>query len=143
MNRLVLSLSALLLATSALGCRPLTKVDRAQSAYESGDYQDSVDRSDDAELLYQNDELPPDYRLRYMAYRGLAYRKLAEQTGNKAYRRKARPWIRKALDAYDKMPEAKDWLDDDVVAELRAAVKGAEPGADEGGGGDAKDAKAP
>lgn len=126
----------LLVATSvaAMGCSPKTPVDRAQSEYEGVDYQDAIDRLDGAELSYANGELGPEYELKYLAYRGLAYYRLAKETGNKAFRRKGRPFVRRAMDRWDKIPEAKTegWLDPAIVTELEEATKDATP--DEGAG---------
>lgn len=116
---------ALAASSASIGCRPLTVVDRAQSDYEGGDYQGAVDRLDDAETLYTNGELPPDYAMRYLAYRGLAYYRLAKETNNKAFRRKGRPFARRALDNYNKSEQAKAeaWLDPAIVAELEEVTK--------------------
>ena len=128
--------SGVVAGSASLGCRPLTVVDRAQSDYESGDYQDAVDRLNDAETLYTNGELPPDYAMRYLAYRGLAYYRLAKETNNKAFRRKGRPFVRRALESWNKSEQAKaeGWLDPAVVAELEEVSKDTEkaPGGDDG-----------
>ncbi len=125
------------LSCGAVGCRPHTAVDRAQSSYDSGDYQDAVDRLDDAEITYTNGELPPDYELRYLAYRGLAYYKLARETNNKGFRRKGRPFVRRALERWkaSEQAQAEGWLTPAVVAELEAETKdgaAATEGPDEG-----------
>lgn len=141
--RVAAILVALAASSASLGCRPLTVVDRAQSSYESGDYQDAVDKLDGAETLYSNGELPPDYELRYLAYRGLAYYRLAKETNNKAFRRKGRPFVRRALERWNKSEQAKaeGWLDAAVVAELEEVTKDTEKrGA---AGGDDAEASAP
>lgn len=116
------------LALAVAGCSPRTPVDRAQSEYEGGDFQDAVDRLEGAELSYANGELGPEYELKYLAYRGLAFYRLAEETGNKGFRRKGRPFVRRAMDRWNTMPEAKagGWLDPAIVAELEEATKDAE-----------------
>ena len=125
----------LALAVGQLGCRPLTHVDRAQSNYESGDYEDALEHLDDVEALYRNGELPPDYELRFLAYRGLAYYKLAKETDNKGFRRKGRPLVRRALERWkaSEQARAEGWLEPEVVTELEeiAKVAAAEGPADE------------
>jgi hypothetical protein len=136
-NRTVLPALALFLtlALGSFGCRPLTVVDRAQSDYEGGDYEDAVDRLNDAETLYTNGELPPDYELRYLAYRGLAYYKLAKETNNKGFRRKGRPFVRRALERWKSSEQARTegWLDPAIVAELEEATKAEPAGAADDG----------
>lgn len=123
--RLVVLTLAVWAAAMSTGCSPKTPVDRAQSAYEGGDYPTALEKLEDAELAYADGRLGPEYELRYLAFRGLTNYRLWKETGDKGARRRGRPFVRRALERWESVPAAKaeGWLDEAVVKELQDAAK--------------------
>jgi hypothetical protein len=118
------------LALGIAGCSPRRPVVKGIELYQEGEFVDAADTLTDAELSYANGSLSPEFELKYLAYRGLAHHKAGKITGDKAHGRKARPLVRRALDRWSKIPEAKSekWLDEAIVKELETAA-GASAGA--------------
>ena len=124
MNRPPLGPAVFLAAALALaGCRAHTPVDNAASDYADGDYADALAELERAELAYSDGRLDAEYQLKYLAYRGLAQYRLYKQDGDKGARRRARPFVRRALDRWNGVPAAKaeGWLDAAVAKELEEA----------------------
>lgn len=123
MDRLALAAALVIAASATAGCRPHTPVDNAASDYASGDYEDALAELDRAELAYSDGRLEPEYELKYLAYRGLASYRLYKKDADKGARRRARPFVRRALERWNRVPAAKaeGWLDAAVVKELEEA----------------------
>lgn len=118
-QRLVAAL-LLVLALLAAACSPKTPIDNAMGEYSDQDWADALSQLERAELSYTSGKLGPEYELKYLAYRGLAHWRLAKANDDKKERRHARPLVRRALDRWNTVPEAKaeGWLDPKIVEEL-------------------------
>jgi hypothetical protein len=123
MDRSVLDPTLLALAAAAGGCRAHTPVDNAASEYAEGDYEDALGELERAELAYADGRLEPEYELKYLAYRGLASYRIYKKDADKGARRRARPFVRRALERWNGVPAAKaeGWLDAAIVKELEEA----------------------
>jgi hypothetical protein len=116
---------AIALAVAAAACSPKTPIDNAMGEYSDQDWADALSQLERAELSYTNGKLGPEYELKYLAYRGLAHWRLAKANDDKKERRHARPLVRRALDRWSAVPEAKaeGWLDPKIVEELEEVAR--------------------
>lgn len=121
----VVAALALPLAVLGTGCSPKTPIDNAMGEYADQDWEDALSQLERAELSYTDGRLGAEYELKYLAYRGLAHWRLAKAKDDKKERRHARPLVRRALDRWNEVPEAKaeGWLDPKIVEELEEVAR--------------------